>query len=310
MRRMLLAALMTALLSTSIAEPTPVLRAEASYDTPPRVLHQPRPHYPIDAMDAEVEGKVALKFVVSSKGDVSDVHVIESIPMLDEAAVANVREWKFEAARKEGQPVSALVHGVVTFRFAGGAPNLGLFTSAYIGTGKTNKKAPELIGRLAAGTPDARADAAWQLSGLRAADPAVILALMAALHDPVRIVRQRAALALFVLEPPTAPSALPRATESEWPPTQRPLPGCPDKAARRKVDGVVELDLLVSELGKVLHANVLSPKSLFDETAVIAASHWRYAPRKEGGSSVIFKTHASMAFECRAPVPKAVGDAH
>jgi protein TonB len=276
------------------------------YDTPPKVLQRPKPDYPTDAMRAGAEGKVMLGFQVTSDGKVTDIEVIESAPMLDEAAIANVKEWRFEAARKNGQPVPAYVRGVVTFRLRGAPPDLGRADlgqadQAFLNTGRVKKKVPELIERLAHKNPDVRADAAWQLSGLPHADAEATAALVQALRDPAPAVRHRAALALFVVDAAAAEAALLRATDADVELTRQPSPSCSEKAIKEKLEGEVELDLLVSEQGQVLHAKQMRPKSVFDESTVIAASRWHFVPMKKDGNVVPFMTRATFEFHCGSP---------
>jgi protein TonB len=86
------------------------------YDRPPQALRQPKPIYPTEAAVKRVEGKVIVEMVIDDTGKVVNAKVIESIPLLDQAAVRNVYEWVFSPALKGGRPVKSLVHGVVTFR--------------------------------------------------------------------------------------------------------------------------------------------------------------------------------------------------
>jgi protein TonB len=86
------------------------------YDRPPHILRQPKPVYPAEAAVKRIEGKVVVEIILDSTGKVVDARVIESVPLLDQAAVRNVYEWVFAPALKGGQPVKALVHGVVAFR--------------------------------------------------------------------------------------------------------------------------------------------------------------------------------------------------
>jgi protein TonB len=62
-----------------------------------------------------VEGTVILRALVGSDGRVADVRIMKSIPELDEAAVAAVRQWVFKPARSKGQPVPVWVAIPVKF---------------------------------------------------------------------------------------------------------------------------------------------------------------------------------------------------
>lgn len=62
--------------------------------------------YPDLAREAGVSGTVNLAVLVDCDGAVRDVRVLKSIPMLDAAAVAAVRQWKFPPLRRDGRPVA------------------------------------------------------------------------------------------------------------------------------------------------------------------------------------------------------------
>ena len=82
----------------------------------PRVLDAPDPEYSDEARRAKYQGTVVLWVVVGPDGRVHDVRVQRTLGMgLDERAVEAVKRWKFEPARKDGQPVSVQVNVEVRF---------------------------------------------------------------------------------------------------------------------------------------------------------------------------------------------------
>ena len=46
----------------------------------------------------------------------SDVEVLRSVPLLDEAAVAAVRQWRYEPTLVDGEPVSILMTLTINFQ--------------------------------------------------------------------------------------------------------------------------------------------------------------------------------------------------
>jgi TonB family protein len=62
----------------------------------PGKKRQVEPVYPPAARDARVQGTVVLELTVDREGNVTDVRVVESIPLLDPAAVEAARQWKYE----------------------------------------------------------------------------------------------------------------------------------------------------------------------------------------------------------------------
>jgi TonB family protein len=72
----------------------------------PRLVKEVKPVYPDDAREAKVEGTVEVEATIGTDGTVTDTRVIRSIPMLDTAAVAAVRQWEFS---KPPQPVAVTI---------------------------------------------------------------------------------------------------------------------------------------------------------------------------------------------------------
>jgi len=86
---------------------------------PPRRADEPL--YPEEAKAVGVSGMVAVEVVVNEQGVVSDAKVVRSVPLLDDAAVDTVRQWRFRPSTVNGQPVA--VRMVVNVMFQ--APNPG-----------------------------------------------------------------------------------------------------------------------------------------------------------------------------------------
>ena len=61
--------------------------------------------YPPEAQAAGIEGAVVAEVVIDPSGDVVDARVVRSIPLLDEAALAAVRNWHFAPTLVNGQAV-------------------------------------------------------------------------------------------------------------------------------------------------------------------------------------------------------------
>jgi protein TonB len=86
------------------------------YDQGPKLIKQTRPIYPQEAFIKKVEGIVEVEFLIDSSGRVVSARVIRSIPLLDAAALATVRQWVFAPAVKKGRPVATIARAPVTFR--------------------------------------------------------------------------------------------------------------------------------------------------------------------------------------------------
>ncbi len=81
----------------------------------PEAVYRMPPKYPIEASQAGVTGTVIVQALVDKQGRVRDTRVTRSIPLLDEAAVAAVRQWVFKPALVDNKPVAVWVAAPVRF---------------------------------------------------------------------------------------------------------------------------------------------------------------------------------------------------
>lgn len=86
------------------------------YEVMPVAIRMVKPRYPDLAISAQVEGTVRVWALVGEDGRIEDVRVQQSVPMLDEAAVEAVRQWRFTPARSGDHPVRTWVSVPVRFR--------------------------------------------------------------------------------------------------------------------------------------------------------------------------------------------------
>ena len=83
---------------------------------PPKTIKRVNPIYPKIARQAGVKGTVMLGVRTDAKGNVVEVKVLRSIPLLDQAAVDAVRQWKYEPFLSKGKPTPVVFSLSVTFR--------------------------------------------------------------------------------------------------------------------------------------------------------------------------------------------------
>ena len=90
--------------------------AAGEYDRAPRPIRVTRPLYPREAFINKIQGTVQVEILIDAQGTVVDARVVGSIPLLDAAALATVREWRFVPATRDGRPVAARALAPITFR--------------------------------------------------------------------------------------------------------------------------------------------------------------------------------------------------
>jgi protein TonB len=86
------------------------------YDSAPRPIKITRPQYPQEAFVKKIEGTVVVEILIDSQGRVVRAKVIQSVPLLDAAALQTVYQWVFQPAIKHGRPVPTIAHAPVAFR--------------------------------------------------------------------------------------------------------------------------------------------------------------------------------------------------
>ena len=82
---------------------------------PPNRVAQVAPLYPPDAAATKIQGVVIVEIVVDETGRVADARVLRSIPLLDEAALASVKQWRYEPTVVDGKPVQVRMTVTVNF---------------------------------------------------------------------------------------------------------------------------------------------------------------------------------------------------
>jgi len=82
---------------------------------PPRLLKEVPSIYPKIARQAGVKGTVVLGVRIDAKGRVTEVKVLKSIPLLDQAAVDAVRQWRYEPFLSKGIPTPVVFSVTITF---------------------------------------------------------------------------------------------------------------------------------------------------------------------------------------------------
>ena len=90
------------------------VRPGGSIRRPERVQYF-APEYPALARAARREGTVILEAVLDIDGSVREARVLRSVPLLDDAALEAVRQWRFTPTLLNGEPVPVVLTVTVVF---------------------------------------------------------------------------------------------------------------------------------------------------------------------------------------------------
>jgi len=85
--------------------------------TAPQPIDTPDPEYTEEARRAKIQGTCILWLIVDAEGHPRDIRVVRGLGYgLDAKALETVKQWRFQPARKDGQPVNVQVSVEVGFR--------------------------------------------------------------------------------------------------------------------------------------------------------------------------------------------------
>ena len=82
----------------------------------PERLQYSAPAYPPIAQSARIQGIVIIEATIGVDGRVINARVLRSVPLLDEAALAAVRQWTYTPTTLNGVPVPVIMTVTVNFQ--------------------------------------------------------------------------------------------------------------------------------------------------------------------------------------------------
>ena len=97
-----------------------VTHTSETVDEPPVAIQRTEVEYPPTLRQKGVEGYVMLGVLVAASAQIEQIKVLESKPpgVFDEAAIAAVRSWRFQAGRYKGEPVRTWARQPVRFQLS------------------------------------------------------------------------------------------------------------------------------------------------------------------------------------------------
>jgi len=84
---------------------------------PPKLIKAVSPVYPEEARKAKVKGVVILSARTDEQGNVEAVRVLKGVdPLLDQAAIDAIKQWKYEPFIKDGKPHKVVFTVTIAFK--------------------------------------------------------------------------------------------------------------------------------------------------------------------------------------------------
>jgi protein TonB len=84
------------------------------------VIKKVNPTYPPLARTARVQGSVVLAAVIGKDGSIQNLHVLSGHPLLTQAALDAVKQWRYKPYILNGEPVEVDTQVTVNFTLSGG----------------------------------------------------------------------------------------------------------------------------------------------------------------------------------------------
>jgi protein TonB len=97
------------------AAASPAQAAATASSSSSRLIHRVEPQYPLEAKAKRIQGSVVLDVQVQGEGAVGNIDVIQGDPLLSEAAVQAVRQWKYQPYFVDGRPVESQTRITIKF---------------------------------------------------------------------------------------------------------------------------------------------------------------------------------------------------
>ena len=79
------------------------------------LIEQVNPIYPPLARQARIQGVVVMEAVISKEGSIESLRVVTGHPLLNQAALDAVKQWKYRPTLLNGEPVEVITTVTVTF---------------------------------------------------------------------------------------------------------------------------------------------------------------------------------------------------
>jgi periplasmic protein TonB len=103
-----------------VPKPEPPMRVRVSQGVSAgRLVNKVEPVYPPLARNARVQGQVVLTAIISKDGTIQDLRVVSGHPLLVQAALDAVRQWRYKPYLLNGEPVEVETTVTVNFTLTG-----------------------------------------------------------------------------------------------------------------------------------------------------------------------------------------------
>lgn len=284
----------------------------------PRLIHKVESKYPEEAIKAKVEGKVVIEATTNIDGDVVETKVLQGHPLLKQAAVDAIKQWKYEPYIEKGEKKPVQFTVIVNFRLPRKSEDKPIALSA--------QKPPKLIKKVNAKYPPEALKAgvsgkvvleattnkegdvsdAVVIDGHPLLNPAALDALRQWKYEPYLIKGVKKPVKFTVVmnfklhkdEKTGSNEEKPLVVSSDQKPKliKKVNPEYPEDALKAGIQGKVVIEATTDKQGIVVEAKVIDGHPLLNKAALKALKQWKYEPYIIDGEKKAVKFTVVMNF--------------
>jgi len=270
---------------------------------PAVAIEQTPPAFPESARLAGAEGSVEVAFTVLRDGRVGWARIVHAEPsgFFEAAALSGIRQWRFEPARRDGEPIECRVQTRLRFTLAD-TITARIASVSPVGGDQPAPVFPEasrIAGIEGYVEVEFTVDAGGRIveAGVNMAMPrgefeTAALAAVRQWRLPAASVERRSFTRRFEF---TLPGQAARAPG----PALLAAASLPLEACTRRIAGRVRLQVTTDTEGRITGARILdaSPAKLFDATALAIARNSRMAPAHRNGDPIAATALLTLRFD-------------
>jgi TonB family protein len=287
----------------------------------PRLIHKAEPKYPEAAVKAKVEGKVVIEATTNPEGEVVEAKVLQGHPLLRQAAVEAIKQWKYEPFILAGKKTPVQFTVIVSFSLPAKSEDKPIALSA--------QQHPKLIKRVDPKYPPEALKAGVSgkvvleattskegdvtdlvvIDGHPLLNPAAQDALRQWKYEPYIIKGVKKPVKFTVVMNFTLHKEEKTGTGEEKPlvvsSDQRPRlvkkvdPQYPEEALKAGIQGKVVIEATTDKKGIVVEAKVIDGHPLLNKAALKALKQWEYEPYIIDGEKKAVKFTVVMNFHLK-----------
>jgi TonB family protein len=287
----------------------------------PRLIRKVEAKYPEAAIKAKVEGKVVIEATTNIDGDVVEAKVLQGHPLLGQAAVEAIKQWKYEPYIETGEKKPVQFTMIVNFRLPRESEDKTIVLSA--------QQSPKLIKRVNPKYPPQALKAgvsgkvvieattgkegdvtdAVVIDGHQLLNPAALDAVRQWKYEPYLIKGMKKPVKFTVVmnfklckkEKTVSDEGDPLVVSSDQRPKliKKVNPEYPEDALKARIQGKVVIEATTDKEGKVVDAKVIDGHPLLNKAALKALSQWEYEPFIIEGQKQAVKFTVVMDFHLK-----------